>query len=80
MATIEQLDDLYRFAIELPAHERDALSIDELYEQWRSTFALDEDVDAIQEALDAVDRGAPAEPAEEFLSRERAARSSGGSA
>jgi hypothetical protein len=77
MATIEQLDDLYRFAKDLPDEELSQLSIDEVYDLWRTGTVLDEDVTAIQEALDAYDRGERGRPAEEFLAEVRTEREMG---
>lgn len=72
MATIEQIDDLYRFAIELPPAERDALTVDEIYGRWRSLH--EEDVKAIQIALDSYNRGERGRPVEKFLAEFRAER------
>lgn len=72
MATIEQIDDLYRFAIELPAAERDSLTVDEIYRRWRSQH--DDDVRAIQVALDKYNGGDRGRPVEEFLTEFREKR------
>lgn len=77
MATIDQINDLYQFAKELPEVELAQLSIDEVYDRWRSGVVLDEDIEAIQEALDAYSQGERGEPAEAFLARVRAERRSG---
>lgn len=78
MATIEQIDDLYRFAKGMPADEREALSVDELYDRWRTQAVFDEDVRAIQDSLDDYNRGERGEPIDQFLSRVRAERTAGG--
>lgn len=77
MATIDQINDLYQFAKELPEVELAQLSIDEVYDRWRSGVVLGEDVGAIQEALDAYKQGERGEPAAAFLARERLERRSG---
>jgi hypothetical protein len=77
MATIDQINDLYRFAKELPEIELSQLSIDEVYDRWRSGVVLDEDVEAIQGALDAYQQGERGEPADDYLARVRAERRSG---
>jgi len=77
MATIDQINDLYRFAKDLTEVELAQLSIDEVYDRWRSGVVLDEDVEAIQEALDAYNQGERGEPAEAFLARAREERRSG---
>jgi hypothetical protein len=77
MATIDQINDLYKFAKDLSEAELAQLSIDEVYDRWRSGVVLDEDVEDIQEALNAYKQGERGEPAEAFLARVRAERRSG---
>lgn len=67
MATIDQFDDLYRFAKAIPPQEFTKLSVDEIYDRWREDKVFDEDTHAIQEALDSYDRGERGRPVEEFL-------------
>lgn len=67
MATIEQIDDLSRFIQSLPAGERDALSIDEIYERWREQAFKHEDLLAVKASLRDYENGERGRPVEDFL-------------
>jgi hypothetical protein len=66
MATIEQIRDFSRFAEQLPAEEREGLSMDELYNRWRAEVLQQEDVEAIRESLEDYERGERGRPAAEI--------------
>jgi len=67
MATTAQLQDLSRFIATLPSGERNALSIDEIYERWREQAFRQDDLLAIQASVRDFENGERGRPIEEFL-------------
>lgn len=61
MATQEQIDSFYRFAIEQLANGGPEKSVDELYDQWRyenrSPEEMAENIAAVQAAIDDMTNG-----------------------
>lgn len=74
MATIEQIQDFSRFVAQLPAAEREGLSMDVLYDHWRAEAYRQVDVEAIRESLADYEAGQRGTPAREFLADARASR------
>ncbi len=67
MATAEQIQDLSRFIDTLPEQDRQALSMDEIYDRWRSLAIRHEDLLAVKASLWDFDQGERGRPLEDFL-------------
>lgn len=66
MTTLEEIDDLHRFASELPEEALLKFSLEQIFNIWKHKLDIVE-VLAIQEALDSYDQGNRGRPMEEFL-------------
>ncbi len=75
MTTQEQIDSFHRFATEQLAIGNCEKSVDELYDQWRfanrNRDEFDEDVAAIQAAIDDMHNGDTGRDADEVISELR---------
>lgn len=71
MATQEQIDSFYRFATEHLQTDGKDKTVDELYDQWRfenhSPEELEENVAAIQGAIDDMNAGDAGRDADEVI-------------
>ena len=67
MATIEQIQDLSHFIQRLPQRERDALSMDDIYQRWREQAFREEDLLAVKASLRDFENGERGRPVTEFL-------------
>jgi hypothetical protein len=79
MATLTQIHDLNQFILSIPPNERDALSIDAIYERWRDQAFRTEDMLAVKASLQDFDNGERGRPVSEFLSDFDAERTPRGS-
>ena len=75
MATQEQIDNFHRFATEQLKNGGREKSVDELYDQWRfenqSPEELEENVAAIQGAIDDMNNGDSGRDADEVIAEVR---------
>lgn len=76
MTTLEEIDELHRFASDLPEEVLLRFSIEQILSIWKNKLDIVE-VLAIQEALDDYDRGKRGQPVDEFLAEVRTKRQLG---
>lgn len=74
MTTSEQLQHFTTFALALTKQEGEHLALDEIFQRWWEENHRDEDLVAIQEAVDSFETGERGRPAKEFLAEQRTAR------
>lgn len=74
MTTSEQIQQFTNFALALTKAEGEHLALDEIFERWWVERHRDDDLAAIQQAVDSYKAGERGRPAEDFLAEQRAAR------
>lgn len=74
MTASEQINAFNEFAKTVIAQEGEQLSLEEIQDRWWEKQHQDEDLAAIQVAVDSYEAGERGRPADEFLAERRAAR------